>query len=154
MKPEENEQIKNIIGTIEEKKKIIPTFSDLCKDSTFGPLFQKMDTKQQQEIKEVIYEYIQEKLKKITKTKGGQLFSRFVDNNKELFWKFRTLNENDDNTNTEEFQTVGKQIEAEIFKIEGILTEKMINQIKGLDQVLNSFYNIVYLFFPRYNSID
>lgn len=113
-----------------------------------------MDAKQQSEINELINEYIKEKLKKITKTKGGQLFSRFAENNEELFWEFGKLNEDDETASTKEFQTIGKQIEQEVFKMEGLLTDKMINQLKGLDQVVSSFYNIIYLFFPRYNNID
>jgi hypothetical protein len=54
---------------------------------------------------------------------------------------------------TDAFQQVGRQVEDELFKLEGILTERMLNQEKGLDQVVGSFYNIVYLFFPRYNQI-
>jgi hypothetical protein len=38
--------------------------------------------------------------------------------------------------------------------LEGILTEKMLNQERGLDKVVEAFYNIVYLFFPRYNAIE
>jgi hypothetical protein len=64
------------------------------------------------------------------------------------------LNESDETAGTEAFQEVGKQVEHELFKLEGILTEKMLNQEKGLDKVVDSFYNIVYLFFPRYNSLD
>lgn len=40
-----------------------------------------------------------------------------------------------------------------MFKLEGILTEKMLKQEKGLDKVVESFYNIVYLFFPRFSEI-
>jgi len=150
---EEKEQIKTIISTIEENRKIIPTFSDLCENNVFGNIFQKMNEKQQSEINEIINEYIKEKLKKITKTKGGQLFQRFFETNNELFWKFRELNENEKTSKSPEFQKIGKQVEQECFKMEWILTEKMINQIKGLEQVVSSFYNIVYLFFPRYNNI-
>jgi hypothetical protein len=41
-----------------------------------------------------------------------------------------------------------------MFKLEGILTEKMLKQEKGLDKVIDSFYNIVYLFFPRFNEVE
>jgi hypothetical protein len=41
-----------------------------------------------------------------------------------------------------------------MFKLEGILTEKMLKQEKWLDKVIDSFYNIVYLFFPRFNEIE
>ncbi|MBQ7073601.1 hypothetical protein IJM86_00710 [bacterium] len=112
-----------------------------------------MNQKQQEEINLLIKEYIEDKIKKIRKTKGGQLFQRFFETNNELFWKFRALNENETTSNSPEFQEIGKQVEHECFKMEGILTEKMINQIKGLEQVVSSFYNIIYLFFPRYNNI-
>jgi hypothetical protein len=52
------------------------------------------------------------------------------------------------------FQETGKQVEQEIFKLEGILTDKMLKQEKGLDKVIDSFYKIVYTFFPRYNEIN
>ena len=53
-----------------------------------------------------------------------------------------------------DFQVVGKQVETEMFKLEGILTEKMLKQEKGLESVISSFYNLVYAFFPRYNEIE
>jgi hypothetical protein len=115
---EEKEQIKTIISTIEENRKIIPTFSDLCENKVFGNIFQKMNEKQQSEINEIINEYIKEKLKKITKTKGGQLFQRFFETNNELFWKFRELNENEKTSKSPEFQKIGKQVEQECFKME------------------------------------
>jgi hypothetical protein len=69
-----------------------------------------------------------------------------------LFWKFRELN--DPIKNDKDFQKLWKQIETEMFKLEGILTEKMLKQEKGLDKVIDSFYNIVYLFFPRFNEVE
>lgn len=50
------------------------------------------------------------------------------------------------------FQETGKQVEQEMFKLEGILTERMLKQEKGLDKVIDSFYKIVYTFFPKYNK--
>lgn len=52
------------------------------------------------------------------------------------------------------FQDTGRQVEQEMFKLEGILTERMLKQEKGLDKVIDSFYKIVYTFFPKYNKID
>jgi hypothetical protein len=49
-----------------------------------------------------------------------------------LFWQFRALNESDETAGTKEFQIAGKQVEDELFKLEGILTEKMLNQEKGI----------------------
>ena len=153
MNEEEKLRIKGVISGIEETKKTIPTFSDLCKSQIFGSLFQSMNTNEKEEVKALINEYIEEKIHSLKKTNGEQLFKRFYETHTELFRSFRALNENDESTETPEFQTVGEEVEKEMFKLEGILTEKMIKQIKGLDQVLSSFYNIVYLFFPRYNSI-
>ena len=80
------------------------------------------------------------------------MFARFAEANQDLFWKFREIN--DSSINDKEFQTLWKQVENEMFKLEGILTEKMLKQEKGLDKVIDSFYNIVYLFFPRFNEIE
>jgi hypothetical protein len=41
-----------------------------------------------------------------------------------------------------------------MFKLEGILTERMFKQEKWLDKVVWSFYNIVYSFFPKYGRIE
>jgi hypothetical protein len=41
-----------------------------------------------------------------------------------------------------------------MFKLEWILTEKMLKQEKGLDKVIDSFYTIVYLFFPRFSEVE
>jgi hypothetical protein len=87
----------------------------------------------------------------MTKTKWGQLFKRFYEAYNELFWKFRTLNEAWDN---KKFQETGKQVEQEMFKLEWILTERMLKQEKWLDKVIDSFYKIVYTYFPKYSNID
>jgi hypothetical protein len=91
-------------------------------------------------------------LELIKKTKWWQLFNRFVESKPELFRKFRELN--DKNSTDKEFQTIWKQVENEMFRLEWILTEKMLKQEKWLDKVIDSFYNIVYLFFPRFNEIE
>lgn len=103
-------------------------------------------------MEEVIRSYILGKVESIQKTKGGQLFARFVEAQSELFWKFRAAN--DPSYQGKAFQSLGKEVEMEMFKLEGILTEKMLKQEKGLDKVVDSFYNIIYLFFPRYNEIE
>lgn len=152
MNNEEIQQIKNIIINIEEKKWYIPYFSDLETHPTFWPIFKFTTPDQQKEIKEIINKYISEKIEGMTKTKWGQLFKRFFETQNNLFWEFRTLNEQG-NSNPK-FQEIGKKVEQEMFKLEGILTEKMFKQEKGLDKVVGSFYNIVYTFFPKYNQID
>lgn len=152
MNQQENDQIRNIIMNIEEKKWSIPYFSDLENHEVFGPIFKSVSPEEKIEIQVLINEYIAEKIEGMTKTKWGQLFKRFFEAYNELFWKFRTLNEGDHTGKS--FQEIGKQVEQEMFKLEGILTEKMFKQEKGLDKVIDSFYKIVYTFFPRYNKID
>ncbi|MCX6824215.1 MAG: hypothetical protein NT085_03740 [candidate division SR1 bacterium] len=152
MNQQETDQIRNIIMNIETKKGYIPYFSDLENNETFGPIFKSVSSEEKIDIQHIINDHITEKIESMTKTKGGQLFKRFFEAYNELFWKFRTLNEGEGNT--ENFQETGKQVEQEMFKLEGILTERMFKQEKGLDKVIDSFYKIVYTFFPRYNKID
>jgi len=152
MKQQENDQIKHIIMNIEEKRWFIPYFSDLEKHEVFGPIFKSISGEEKIEIQHIINDYIAEKIEDMTKTKWGQLFKRFYEAYNELFWRFRTLNEGD--TPGKDFQETGRKVEQEMFKLEGILTEKMLKQEKGLDKVIDAFYKIVYTFFPKYNQID
>ena len=152
MQDQELEQIKQIIMNVEEKIGYIPYFSDLEKHPTFWPIFQSIGPEEKIEIQVVINEYIWEKINGMTKTKGWQLFKRFFEAYNELFRKFRTLNESD--TQTQEFQEIGRQVEQEMFKLEWILTDRMLKQEKWLDKVIDAFYKIVYTFFPKYNKID
>jgi hypothetical protein len=41
-----------------------------------------------------------------------------------------------------------------MFKYEWLLTEKMLKRAEGLDKTLDSFYTIVYMFFPLYGQIE
>lgn len=41
-----------------------------------------------------------------------------------------------------------------MFKLEGILTERMLKQEKGLEKVVESFQNLIYSFFPRFNEVE
>lgn len=154
MNEQAKEQIFQLLTNIEENKKIIPTFSDMCKHPILGSRFSAMKWKEKSEIQECINEYIQMKVASLGKTKWGQLFQRFYESNNDLFWKFRELNENDETVASPEFQIVWKQVEQEMFRLEWILTERMLKQEKWLDKVIESFYNIVYAFFPRYNSVE
>ncbi len=152
MKQQEVEQITNILINWENTHKVIPYFSDLVQHPVYGAVFSSLSTDEKKEVENVIHDYILQKLDLITKTKGGQLFKRFEESQPELFWRFREMN--DKNNTDPEFQSVGKQVEIEMFKLEGILTEKMLQQEKGLEKVVESFYNLVYLFFPRFNEIE
>lgn len=151
MQSQEIEQIKNILLNLETSTKKIPFLSDLEQHPVFGAVFSSLSSAEKEQVQEVINTYILEKLQMIKKTKGWQLFNRFFEGQSDLFWTFRKLN--DAQSKDSAFQTLGKQVETEMFKLEGILTEKMLKQEKGLDKVIDSFYNIVYLFFPRFNEI-
>lgn len=151
MQSQEIEQIKNILLNLETSMKKIPFLSDLEQHPVFGAVFSSLSSAEKEQVQEVINTYILEKLQMIKKTKGWQLFNRFFEGQSDLFWTFRKLN--DAQSKDSAFQTLGKQVETEMFKLEGILTEKMLKQEKGLDKVIDSFYNIVYLFFPRFNEI-
>jgi len=152
MNQQETDQIRNIIINIEEKKWYIPYFSDLEHHEIFGPIFKSVSPEQKIDIQHIINDYIAEKIEGMNKTKWGQLFKRFFEVYNELFWKFRTLNEGENAS--KEFQETGSKVEQEMFKLEWILTERMLKQEKWLDKVIDSFYKIVYTFFPRYNKID
>ena len=133
---------------------MIPTFSDMCKHPLLWVRFQTMKPKEKNEVQECIEEYIKIRIESLWKTKWWQLFKRFYEWQNELFWKFRELNENDETASDLEFQKVWKKVEQEIFRLEWILTEKMLKQEKWLDKVVESFYNIVYAFFPRYGLVE
>lgn len=152
MNQAEQDQILNIIKNIQEKKNAIPYFSDLENNPTFGPIFKSLETYEKEQIEDLLHNYITETVEGLSKTKWGQLFQRFFEASPELFWKFRALNESPE-SHADEFQAVGKEVEQEMFRLEGILTEKMIDQEKGLDKVIGSFYNIVYMFFPKMGEV-
>lgn len=152
MNQQEINQITSIITNIEEKKWYVPYFSDLENHEVFGPIFKSISPEEKIEIQLLINEHITEKIENMNKTKWGQLFKRFFEAYNELFRKFRTLNEWENTTKI--FQETGKQVEQEMFKLEWLLTERMLKQEKGLDKVIDSFYKIVYAFFPKYNKID
>lgn len=151
MNQQETDQIRNIIINIEEKKWYIPYFSDLENHETFGPIFRSVSSDQKIDIQHIINDRIAEKIEWMTKTKWWQLFKRFFEAYNELFRKFRTMNETGED---KEFQETWRQVEQEMFKLEWILTERMLKQEKWLDKVIDSFYKIVYMYFPKYNKID
>ena len=154
MNEQAREQVFQLLSNIEENKKVIPTFSDMCKHPLLWSRFQSMKWKEKTEIQECIKEYIKMRIESLWKTKWWQLFQRFYEWENELFWKFRELNESDETASTKDFQEIWKKVEQEMFRLEWILTERMLKQEKWLDKVVESFYNIVYTFFPRYNSVE
>ena len=154
MNQQSKDQIFQLLWNIEESKKVIPTFSDMCKHPLLWARFSAMEWKEKAEIQECINEYVKMKIETLWKTKWEQLFQRFYESENELFWKFRELNENEESVSSPEFQKIWKIVENEMFRLEWILTDRMLKQEKWLDKVVDSFYNIVYAFFPRYNSVE
>lgn len=154
MKKQEIQQITNIIENFIESKKLIPFLSDLENYPVIGPIISTLEGKDKEIIEKLIDNIITEKISNL-KTKWGLLFKRFFENDEDLFWDFRDLNEESKfKTNQKEFQKLWKQVEQEMFKYEWILTDRMLKQEKWLDKVLESFYNIVYCFFPKYGQIE
>lgn len=153
MTESELQQIQSIITNLEEKRWHIPYLSELENHEIFWPIFKSLSEEEKANVKKIINEYIVSKLDWM-KTKWWLLFKRFYEMDPDLFWKFRNLNEKEENVENSEFQETWKKVEQEIFKLEGILTERMFKQEKGLDKVVGSFYNIVYSFFPMYGRIE
>ncbi len=153
MTENEVQQIKNIIINLEEKKWHIPYMSELENHDIFWPILNSLDIEKKKDVKKIIDEYIVSKIESM-KTKWWVLFKRFYEIDPDLFRTFRDLNEKEENVGSIEFQEIWKKVEQEMFKLEWILTERMLKQEKGLDKVVGSFYNIVYNFFPRYGKIE
>lgn len=153
MNPQEKEQVCNIISNFLEAKWYFPFLIDLEIHPVFGPIFKHLDKSQKEEIKKIIDENIVNKINSY-KTKWWELFRRYFEVNEDDFWTFRDMNCDDNFAQTKDFQELGKKVEFEIFKYEWILTEKMLEQEKGLDKVVWSFYNIVYSYFPRMNLVE
>lgn len=153
MQTAQQEQMMTIISNLETANKKIPYFSELEQHPVFGSVFKNLDQTEKQQVEKFIETYLLQRVEEIKKTKGGQLFARFVENDLATFWEFRALNA-PENKDKQRFQELGKVVEDELFRLEGILTEKMFKQEKGLDKVIDAFYTIIYLFFPRFSEIE
>ena len=153
MTEQEREQIKSIVANFVEAKWYFPYIIDLEQHPMFWPIFKWLDKEQKEWIEKIIDECIVEKINSY-KTKWWELFRRYFEVNEDDFRKFRDMNCDDNFAQTREFQELWKKVEAEMFKYEWILTERMLDQEKWLDKVVWSFYNIVYSFFPRFNLIN
>lgn len=153
MKQAEKDQIYTIISNYTDQNKRVPFVADLLDHATFGPIFSQLSDTDITMVRSIINQFVEEKLMTFS-TKGWELFRRFYEVHTDLFWEFRKLNADKKTITTKEFQTIGKQVEQELFTYEGILTEKMLNRPEGLDKTIDAFYDIVYMFFPHYNTID
>lgn len=89
------------------------------------------------------------------KTKGGEYFQRFYENQTDLFWKFWELNQDmDTDTSTgSEFQRLGKQVEMHMFNLENMLTSRQMGG-KSTEKTVTSFYDMVEKYFPLYGKIE
>jgi hypothetical protein len=85
------------------------------------------------------------------KTKGTQLFQRFYENEADLFWQFRALNEDKNNIKNHEFHRIWEKVQAKLWNLEHILTDKMIK--RDTDRTVTAFYDHARLFFPLLDSV-
>lgn len=112
-----------------------------------------MQDAEKEHIEQLIQEHMITKIENL-KTKGGELFRRLYENHTDEFWEFRKLNGDEKNADTQEFQTLGKKIEDRVFFYEGVLTESMIRNDKGLEKTVSAYHAIVYSFFPLFGRIE
>ncbi len=152
MRPEDLSQVKAIIGNLDRANKKVPYFHDLRAHPVYGQFFRDMQSEDVAEIKQLINMYIKEKIEGL-KTKWWELFRRFYVINQDTFRKFRELNADVSQTDSNEFQSTGKIVEEQLFKFENILTQNMMKKPQGLDKTVTAYYDIAYSFFPLYNSI-
>ena len=153
MNEQDLQQVRAIIENLHKSNKKVPYFTDLQQHNVYGQFFNDLDGEEIEKILNIIHDYIKESILN-PKTKWGEMFQRFYVMNQDIFRRFRELNADESNTNTEEFQTLGKDIEEQLFKFEWILTQNMMKKPQGLDKVIGAFYDIVYSFFPLYNQIQ
>ena len=92
MQAEQQQQIKMLLSNLEEAGKRIPYFSDLQKHPIFSQVIATLSKAEIEEVQVILQNYLLERLEEIKKTKGGQLFARFAQNNLATFWEFRALN--------------------------------------------------------------
>jgi hypothetical protein len=152
MQPQDKDQILLIIHNLDQTKKYVPYFSDLVEHPHYGAIFRGLDSEEIIQVQNCINEYITQQLQGY-KTKWGEMFRRFFALHQDLFREFRRLNGEPNAEDTENFQTLGKTVESELYKFENMLTQTMIKKPQGLDKTLAAFYDIAYRFFPKYNLI-
>lgn len=149
----EKQQILQIITNLDSKNKKIPYLQDLQKHPMFWSFFEWFDMEQQRAYNQISREYMEEKIKWLT-TKWGEFFRRFYALNKDDFWEFRELNEDQWYTDSEEFQEIGKKLQQELFKYENMLTSNMTKRWYALDKVVSAYYDIVHSFFPWFSFVN
>lgn len=152
MSEQDKKQILALIHTFIEQRTYVPFIEDFLKHPTYWPLFKSFKDTELTQVKAIIKDYIQENINWL-RTKWGQYFQRFFESMNVEFRKFRELNSDEANLEKEEFHELWKKIEQEMFRLEWLLTESMLNRPESLDKVVWAFYNIVYMYFPLYGRI-
>ena len=152
MEQHDLDQVKTIIANLDTANKKIPYFQDLQAHPVYGQFFMNLESEEIIAIQELTTAYMHEKIQAL-KTKGGEMFRRCYVLNQDAFRRFRELNGDDTQVNTEEFQTAGKHLEQQFYKFEWILTQNMMKKPQGLDKTIGAYYDIVYSFFPLYGQI-
>jgi len=142
-----------IINNYYNQFKKVPYLNDLLNHNIFWPLLKTLNKGDHDKIKELIKAFIINKIENDTKTKWWKLFKQFFESNTELFWEFRDCNENYEN-NIEKFNFVWKKIEEKMFHYDRVLTWQMWKHSYWLWKVTESFYDIIYSYFPHYNIIE
>ena len=115
--------ISSILTGITKDLKHFPYRHELTTHSMFGSVFASMNDTEKQEIENTILEMIQDHIT-TPKTLGGEYLQRFYENHTDLFRDFREANRDKEKTESDYFQSLGKQVEDEIFKLESLLTQR------------------------------
>lgn len=145
-----------ILTNIDTQINRVPFLDDVFSHKVFGPIFSSVPTTEKGDLIELLHAYVLQSIIGL-KTKGGQYFRRFYENNEDLFWEFRELNRQvifGDKKNRDSFHKLGREVEKHMFQAESLLTQKMGNQGQWLNKTLQAFYGIVYRFFPAYGEIE
>ncbi len=145
--------ISSIITGITKDLKHFPYRHELTAHPLFGSVFTSMSEIEKQEIESTILEMIQDHIT-TPKTLGGEYLQRFYENHGDLFRDFRETNRDKEQSDTDHFQSLGKQVEDEIFKLESLLTQRQTGkQARWLEKTIDAFYDLVTLYFPYYGKI-
>lgn len=149
MKESYRNQIELIIKNFHSQKKYIPLLSDLQHDTVYGPFFLSMTADDIVDIRTIMCDYIKQFVN-ARPSKWARYIKRFMENEPELF---RWLRDAHDDVDSEIFQTLWKKVEKEMFELENLLTSRMAGHLDGIAKTIESFYDIVYAIYPRYNQI-
>lgn len=146
-------QLKEIIENFRSTKWFVPFASSLQQHPVYGAIFGDMDDTELLYVQEIIQETIVEMVTG-AKTKWWQLFARILENEPELFWAFRKVNNDKKNVEDPAFHELWKKMETLVYQYEGILTESMLKREMWLDKTVSAYYDIVLTYFPIYSLVQ